>query len=479
MEKNNKQKNENPISISDFLYVAKKNWLVELILIVVIAIAGFAYAKTFKKNYYVATSSIILKADIGSSNSSYNDTTLAEKYTATVCKLFKEDSVIAKAEKLAAENGYSGVNKGAVKAVSDDETLILQITYQDSTKKGAEEKLSAMISAVRDFCDETVVKIEQATVKDENGNETTTEIIKEEKKYFRANVSIERMGEPTDARVASDRTKTIVIFFGIGVVLAFIYALFNYIIVDKVSSTERLESVSKLNNLITISKQKIKGKNKDLSDATNNVQLDLRKLSDTLIYMNNGDDKKVYQIQSTISAEGKTSVSANLAVALGASQRKTLVIDCDFYKPSIHKKFNIRKNVGITDFFKGEKTFDEIVKPSGKENVDIITCGDRISNHTIFFTSPKFKSIIEQAKKAYDFVILDCSPVKSTSDFINVSPHADATLLVVGCDKVSSRDISSTIKDLDNCGANVVGTVFNFAAQERKNRYYYYSNNAD
>ena len=66
-------------------------------------------------------------------------------------------------------------------------------------------------------------------------------------------------------------------------------------------------------------------------------------------------NNKVYQVQSCISGEGKTTVSTNLARALGESQRKTLIIDCDFSKPSIHRIFNLHRETGITDYFKGEK----------------------------------------------------------------------------------------------------------------------------
>ena len=228
-----------------------------------------------------------------------------------------------------------------------------------------------------------------------------------------------------------------------------------------------MKTVNGNKNLISI----VKKKSEELSAAdVDAVPLDLTKVSDTLIYI--GDDKcKVYQIQSTVSGEGKTSVTVNLAKALGESRRKTLIIDCDFYKPSVHKAFRLHRETGITDYFKGEKNFAEIVKHTPVENVDIITCGGRISNHTIFFTSPKFKEIIEKAKGVYDFVLIDSAPVKASSDYINITPLTDATILVVKADVVSARDIAATVDELDACGADIIGTVFNFATREKKRHY--------
>ena len=150
------------------------------------------------------------------------------------------------------------------------------------------------------------------------------------------------------------------------------------------------------------------------------------------------------------------------------------MIDCDFSKPSIHRIFKQHRRNGITDYFKGEMTFDQIVKPTGIENVDLITCGDRIANHTIFFASPKFKAIIEEARTKYDFIILDCAPVKALSDYINISAVSDATLLVVGNDRLSARDLDYTVRELELCNANLIGTVFNFSTAQNKRHYNYY-----
>ena len=454
--------NEKTISLADLLYVVKKNWIVELAIILVIVLCGGIYAKFFKKPFYVAKEDIIIKADINSGGASYNDTTLAERYVETVSKLFKTGSIITSANAT-----YQGSNEDVegktISAgnitVSSDETLIMTISYKDYNEEDARAKLNALVKTVEQFSNEMV---EVKTV-DQNGNET----VKYEKKFFKANISIVPMYE-TECLRGSDTKKIVIISVVLSIVAAFLYALFMYMVADKVNSEERLETITGRKNLISINKKKAEDQTSAEVDA---VSLDLRKLSDTLIYI--GDEKyRVYQIQSTMSGEGKTSLTVNLAKSLGESRRKTLIIDCDFYKPSVHKAFRLHRETGITDYFKGEKNFAEIIKHTPVENVDIITCGGRISNHTIFFTSPKFKEIIEKAKGVYDFVLIDSAPIKVSSDYINVTPLTDATILVVKADAVSARDVSATVTELGNCGAEIVGTVFNFS--ERKAKKYYY-----
>lgn len=446
--------NEKTISLADLLYVVKKNWIVELAIVLTVILCGGIYAKFFRKPFYVAKEDVIIKADINNTGSSYNDTTLAERYIETFSKLFKTDSNVIKANRIYKDqnpDAEENTIKASAISVSSDETLIMTISYKDYTRDGAEKKLSAVIKAAADFSMEV--------------NDTG-----DGKKFFNANISIVPMNDGMNSTKGSDTTKLLVIAVILGFVLAFLYALFMYMVADKVTSEDRLETVTGKKNLMSI----VKRKSEELSAAdVDTVPLDLTKVSDTLIYI--GDDKyKVYQIQSTVSGEGKTSVAVNLAKALGESRRKTLIIDCDFYKPSVHKAFRLHRETGITDYFKGEKNFAEIVKHTPVENVDIITCGGRISNHTIFFTSPKFKEIIEKAKGVYDFVLIDSAPVKASSDYINITPLTDATILVVKADVVSARDIAATVDELDACGADIIGTVFNFATREKKRHYYSY-----
>ena len=116
-----------------------------------------------------------------------------------------------------------------------------------------------------------------------------------------------------------------------------------------------------------------------------------------------------------------------------------------------------------------------MTKKTAYANVSAVTCGSTVDNPTILFMSGKFGNMINKARESYDFVLLDCPPVGRASDFISISRVADATILVVGCDKVSSQQLKSTVSDLEESGANVLGTVFNFTGRRKHDDYYYYA----
>lgn len=456
-EKENVIKNEKELSVAELWYIFCKNLLWEAIIFVVILAIGFAIALT-SKEYYVARASVIVKASLNTSiDQSYNDTPLSQQQVVLVCDVLKNeffiDRVQSKIEK--------PVSAGSLSTSYTEDSLLINLTYTDVSEDLAKEKLTAIINEIARF-----------------SRETNDELLN---KYFAADVEVVPLTgakeeiEPI-VSAQSDKTKIIFLSGAIGAAAVIVFVFCMLFFGDKVNSEEKLERITGKKNFIVIKEKKASKKSKKDNGENNNefVELKLGKLADSLIYMQDGEKNKLYQIQSTTSKEGKTTVAINLALTLGSSNRKTLIIDCDFAHPSVHRALKLPKQTGITDYFKGELDFDGMLKKTYNENVDVITCGDQITDHTIFFTSDKFKSILKEARTKYDFIILDCAPVKALSDYINISPLVDATLLVVENDSISSRELSYVVNELNSCNANVVGTALNFSSASSQKKYYYY-----
>ncbi|MBQ7643039.1 MAG: CpsD/CapB family tyrosine-protein kinase, partial [Clostridia bacterium] len=369
------------------------------------------------------------------------------------------------------------------------------ISYSDMTAKDAKDKLNAIVAAVKSVVTETEddSALKQALeMAEEYLNDPS--ISEEEKerwsalysaaeaaynqigngnaksKYFPATIEVRSLKtDPEVARVNSD-LRIMLISGLIGFVLAIGVSVLLYFIADKVVSVEVLENITGKKNFLCVP-----GKRKKNEYQKTLKTIDVSQLSDTLIYMNGEGKSVVYQTQSTTHSEGKSTVTANLAISLGRSNRKTIIIDCDFNKMQMHRLLGVERHTGITDYFKGDSDFDGIIKHTQYENVDLITCGDVIDNHTIFFASPKFAKLIEEAKERYEFVLLDCAPVGIMSDYINISKHVDGTILVVSCNSIKSVALKDTVKELNHCDAKMIGTVFNFCNGIAGKYYNYYN----
>lgn len=184
------------------------------------------------------------------------------------------------------------------------------------------------------------------------------------------------------------------------------------------------------------------------------------RLKDNVLYMNADGNTKVIQIESAVSAEGKTTVVCNLAVSLGLTEKKVVVVDLDFRRPRVHRLFKESKDVGIAEYFLGEATKEQIIKHSTYKNVDIITRGSEIYNSSLVLVSDKFKDFIKELREEYDYVLLDCAPVLQVSDYIHISKVSDGVLFMVAYAITTKGQANEAIKELRKNNANILGTVF-------------------
>ncbi len=144
-------------------------------------------------------------------------------------------------------------------------------------------------------------------------------------------------------------------------------------------------------------------------------------------------DKKVVLVTSSISGEGKTFVSLNLAMTFSLKY-KTVLVGMDIRRPKLGDYLNIDKNSsGVVDYLSGiTSNIDEIITPSGlSENLDIIQSGPIPPNPNELLMESTLDELFKELRTRYDYIIVDTSPVGSVSDTFLADRIADATLFIV------------------------------------------------
>lgn len=198
-------------------------------------------------------------------------------------------------------------------------------------------------------------------------------------------------------------------------------------------------------------------------------------------------DLKVINFTSTTSLEGKSEAITNVALAFGLIGKKVLVIDCDLRKPVIHKRFNLNRGQGLSDviiYNRLDEYRNYIQKyniPDKEISIDVLSAGSKISNPSELLHSPRFSLFIEKIKQDYDLILIDCPPVSLMTDAVVVSKISDGTAYIIEYNKNNSDLISSSLEQLSDVGAFVVGgiiTKVNIRKQKRLygSKYEYYSN---
>ena len=197
------------------------------------------------------------------------------------------------------------------------------------------------------------------------------------------------------------------------------------------------------------------------------------RLKDNVLFANDNGKNKVIQVESSVAGECKTTVAANLAVSLGFTNKKVLVIDLDFRKPRMHQLFGLSIDNGIAEYMTGEIDKQTLIKKTKYKNVDLITRGEKIYNSSLVLTANKFKELVAEVREEYDFVIIDAAPVLQISDFIHISKVADGCLFLVAYGVTKRGQVREAIKELRKNGVNIIGTLFTmFDANEGYGNYY-------
>ena len=181
-------------------------------------------------------------------------------------------------------------------------------------------------------------------------------------------------------------------------------------------------------------------------------------------------------ITSSISGEGKSFLSANLAVDYANSKEKVLLIDCDLRKGRQQELFNVItssrmgfSNLLIDDNWK--KNLKEYIHSTEIKNLDILTTGTIPPNPSVLLESSKIEKVIDELKKQYDVIIYDTPPVTGLTDTLILSRLADVVLIVARSKKTTSELLENTKRALENVNANIAGVVLN-RVDKYDNKYY-------
>lgn len=190
------------------------------------------------------------------------------------------------------------------------------------------------------------------------------------------------------------------------------------------------------------------------------------------------DDKvQTIIVTSAGPGAGKSIVSANLAVVYAQQGMKTLLIDADLRKPTVHYTFRLSNLRGLSSVLIGEASFEEAVENGTVDNLHVLPCGPIPPNPAELLASKRMKELIEYAEGIYDFIIVDTPPVMAVTDAKILSNIVDGVLFVVRSDVTEKEDAKKAYELLNDGNTRILGAVINDVPKKEGASYYYYYGN--
>lgn len=194
----------------------------------------------------------------------------------------------------------------------------------------------------------------------------------------------------------------------------------------------------------------------DVTEAFRNLKASLS----VSIPAHNGGS--IITVTSSYPEDGKTTVTANLALMFANSDAKILLVDADIRKGRIHKYFQAKSTPGLSDYLSGLVSLEDILHVSNvSENLYYIPCGTHSPKPYELLESEKMSQFLEQLRNDFDYIIVDTPPILLVSDAIAVAPKTDGVVLVCRHNLSYVSDLERSVSMLNFAKANILGLVVN------------------
>lgn len=233
--------------------------------------------------------------------------------------------------------------------------------------------------------------------------------------------------------------------FVFGLLFPFAIFFLSEVLNDKIQSKEDIEKITSIpfiggigHNMLTSSLVVHERPKASLSES-------FRALRSNLNYFTQGLDKKVFMITSSLSGEGKTFTTINLATVFALSGKKTIIVGADLRRPKIFGDFGLRNEKGLSTFLSGMCTREEIIQETQIENLHLVSGGPVPPNPSELIMNPRMSELFHYLKEQYDFILVDTPPIALVSEAFELSEFADHSIFLVR----QSYTPKAVLKNLD------------------------------
>jgi capsular exopolysaccharide synthesis family protein len=179
-------------------------------------------------------------------------------------------------------------------------------------------------------------------------------------------------------------------------------------------------------------------------------------------------------LTSATPREGKTTTSIHLAIAHSQQRRKTLLIDADLRRPSIHDRLGVSSERGLSNVVNGEAGWREVVLAlEGHPDLDVLPAGPA-SRRAADRLGTVLKDLLTEAEREYDLVIVDSPPLLGFAEPLQMAAVVDGVVVITLAGQTSRAAVGSVLNSLKRLKANVIGVTLNEVREDMSDRYYYY-----
>lgn len=483
LQKGNIHKMNNSYSIKDILsLLLGKIWLLIIVTILGGAIA-YSYSKFVMPLKYSSHISMYVQSYTGISENAnaQNNISNSKQLVNTYIEVLKDDAVMnAVAELLEKE--------------FDHEVLKENFSYSDGKITPSSIRGCIKISSVQDT---SAVKIVSTSKNAEVSAAICNDLAEVAPEYVEKAVGVGSINTIDEAKiyntpVAPNKTKNT----AIGAAAALLLTVLIVFIIDFFDNTIKETSVlaEKFKKPIIGGIQQFNtDKKKKAQDEKQYVKLTDKDVPFTIVesyksirtnitFALSTVDRKIFAVSSPNPCEGKSTTSANIAIALAQGGNKVLLIDADMRKAVQHKIFGLRNKKGLSSVISKMSKLEECIQKNVMENLDVMTAGPVPPNPSELLASDSMGAILDKLNEEYSMILLDTPPINVVTDAMELAKNTSGIVTVLRYGKTTDDDVEEAIKKIEFAQMNMLGFIMNdvkikhggyYSKYKYKDEYYY------
>lgn len=196
------------------------------------------------------------------------------------------------------------------------------------------------------------------------------------------------------------------------------------------------------------------------SEPTSPVAEQFRTVRTNIKFSIIGNNKAI-SITSANPSEGKSVFSSNLAATFAQQDEKTLLIDADLRRPTVHRTFMISNQKGLSNLLSESANLDDVIEKTEVDNLDVITSGPIPPNPAELIGSNNFANMLKDLNDKYDRILIDTPPVNAATDAALISSECYGVVLVVPQGIANKGAVKNAVEQLHRVDAKILGSVMN------------------
>jgi capsular exopolysaccharide synthesis family protein len=211
-----------------------------------------------------------------------------------------------------------------------------------------------------------------------------------------------------------------------------------------------------------------------VSDSYSPAAEDFRRIGTNVDFADIDTPIRSLVVTSSSQAEGKSSTSVNLALAMAERFQRVLLVDADLRKPSIASYCQIEGAVGLTSVLVGSATLEQAIRPWAEGVIDILPAGIVPPNPSQMLGTEAMADLVRRLIEDYDFVIIDSPPLLPVTDALTIAKLTDGALVIARFKSTRRQQLAQALESLQAVNARIIGTALNGVLRKGEDAYYGY-----